>query len=73
MQHNDLLQNRPRDKERGIRKGCLENFNDFVSRWESIDELSASAHIALGTSLPLKENEKLLRQTLPMWPVGFTG
>lgn len=62
-----------RETERGVSDGRLEIFDDFLARWEPVDEVPAEDHLVLDTSRSFEETEKTLRERLPVWPPGFTS
>ena len=47
--------------------------DEFVARWELVDELDVDQHIILDTSEPLETNVEVLRQRLITWPAGFAA
>ena len=57
----------------GVSDGRLEILDDFVARWEPVDELPPAAHIVLDTSLPIAESLSRLTRSLAAWPPGLTG
>ncbi len=59
---------REREKHTGISDGRLEIFDEFVAKWQPVDELSGREHIVLDTSTPLESNLEILRQQLGGWP-----
>src|SRR5204863_8157779 len=63
---------RRRSEEPSVSDGRLEVFDDFVARWETIDEIDPKEHIVVDTSRPVAENERLLRERIPTWPPGLT-
>ena len=62
---------RERAKRASVSDGRLEIFDDFVARWEVIDELPAEEHLVLDTSAPLERNLAVLRDALRTWPPGL--
>jgi predicted kinase len=64
---------REREREQGVSDGRLEIFDEFVARWEPVEELESGEHLVLDTSQPIEETERLLRDRLRVWPRGFTG
>jgi aminoglycoside phosphotransferase family enzyme/predicted kinase len=63
---------RERATQSPVSDGRLEIFDEFVSRWEPVDELPARQHIVVDTCLSLDTNVVRLRDELPVWPDGFT-
>jgi aminoglycoside phosphotransferase family enzyme/predicted kinase len=63
---------RRRAETRTISDGRLEIFDDFLARWERIDEIAPREHVVVDTSLSIDENAKRLMDTLPSWPPGLT-
>ncbi|MCA9691608.1 MAG: AAA family ATPase [Myxococcales bacterium] len=59
---------RARAEQGGVSDGRLEILDDFLARWEEIDELAAEEHLTLDTSRPLAETLKALAAALPTWP-----
>jgi thymidylate kinase len=53
-----------RERERGVSDGRLAIFEDFMARYEPMDELSAEAHVAVDTTRPLEEVMSELRATI---------
>lgn len=64
---------RRREKGPSVSDGRLEIFDDFVARWEAVDELSAAEHVVVDTGRPLPETTAALRARLPTWPPRLTG
>ncbi|MCA9648650.1 MAG: AAA family ATPase [Myxococcales bacterium] len=64
---------RERAKHASVSDGRLEIFDDFVARWETIDELPAAEHVVLDTSRPLEDNLGRLREQVRTWPPGLVG
>lgn len=62
---------RKRAHEASVSDGRLEIFDDFVARWEPIDELPAPEHIVIDTAGPLADNLVVLRNALRTWPPGL--
>jgi hypothetical protein len=63
---------RERAKQRSVSDGRLEIFDEFLARWEPVDELPPQEHLIVDTCLPLETNVARLRNELPVWPQGFT-
>ncbi len=59
---------RRRQREVGVSDGRLEIFDDFVARWQPVEELPGDQHTAIDSSLPLADNLETLRQRLGGWP-----
>jgi predicted kinase len=62
---------RERARQTSVSDGRLEIFDDFVARWEPVDELPAEEHIVIDTSSPLADNLVVLRNALRTWPPGL--
>lgn len=62
---------RERAKRASVSDGRLEIFDDFVAKWESIEEFSAEEHIVLDTSKPVETTAARLRGSLQTWPSGL--
>jgi aminoglycoside phosphotransferase family enzyme/predicted kinase len=62
---------RERAKRASVSDGRLEIFDDFVARWQPIDELPAEEHLVLDTEGPLAESLVALRDALRTWPPGL--
>lgn len=60
-----------RAKQTSVSDGRLEIFDDFVARWEDIDELETHEHVVLDTSRPLAEGLQRLRTAVGTWPEGL--
>lgn len=60
-----------RARTASVSDGRLEIFDDFVARWEPIDELPAAEHLVIDTSGPLADNLAVLRKALRTWPPGL--
>ncbi len=56
-----------------VSDGRLALFDEFVSRWQSMDEIPEERHFVLDTSLPLTQNMQRLRSKLPVWPQGLNA
>ena len=69
----EICRQRLRERARGasVSDGRLEIFDDFVARWEPIDELPAPEHIVIDTAGPLADNLVVLRNALRTWPPGL--
>lgn len=63
---------RERAKQTSVSDGRLEIFDDFVARWEPVEELPPEEHLIVDTRIPLETNLARLRDELPVWPQGFT-
>lgn len=69
-------QDRLRERARGpaVSDGRLEIFDDFVSRWEAVDELPSSEHFVIDTTATdATDGQTLepLKRELPVWPTGI--
>ncbi len=53
-----------------VSDGRLEIFDDFVARWEPVEELDVAEHVRLDTTRPLWASLEILRRSIPSWPVG---
>ncbi len=62
---------RERAKHASVSDGRLEIFDDFVAKWEPIDEFDADEHVILDTSQPLEETIDALRSDVQTWPPGL--
>jgi uncharacterized protein len=62
---------RERAQRASVSDGRLEIFDDFIARWQPIDELPAEEHLVLDTAGPLAENLVVLRNALRTWPPGL--
>jgi predicted kinase len=62
---------RERAQRASVSDGRLEIFDDFVARWEPIDELPASEHLVIDTARPLADSLEELRNALRTWPPGL--
>jgi uncharacterized protein len=66
----DRLRARAGDRT-AVSDGRLEIFDDFVARWEAIDELDEGEHVIADTTRPHHELLADLRALLPAWPEGL--
>jgi len=62
---------RQRARAASVSDGRLEIFDDFVARWQPIDELPAREHLVIDTAGPLADNLVELRNALRTWPPGL--
>jgi len=62
---------RERAKHVSVSDGRLEIFDDFVAKWESIDELTADQHVVLDTARPVEQTLDGLRRVVATWPRGL--
>lgn len=60
-----------RARHTSVSDGRLEIFDDFVAKWEPVEELSAQRHVQLDTARPLTDTLQTLRATLQTWPEGL--
>ncbi len=60
-----------RAKGDSVSDGRLAIFDPFVARFEPMDELDASEHLVIDTSLPQEETLSSLRRALELWPRGL--
>lgn len=70
----DLCRARLRERalNDSVSDGRLEIFDEFLAKWEAVDELSEDELLIVDTSRPLDETVRFLRDRLPTWPAGFT-
>ncbi len=54
--------------EAGVSDARADLFDDFVARWEPVDELTESEHVVLDTSRSMAANVELLRSHMAPWP-----
>jgi hypothetical protein len=54
--------------EAGVSDARADLFDDFVARWEPVDELTESEHVMLDTSGSMATNVELLRARMGTWP-----
>jgi hypothetical protein len=59
---------RRRTLEAGVSDARADLFDDFVARWESVDEFIESEHVILDTSGSMAANIELLRARMGPWP-----
>lgn len=64
---------RERAKQASVSDGRLEIFDDFVAKWETIDELPADEHLVLDTARAIDANLEVLREAIRTWPPGLSG
>lgn len=62
-----------RAKQASVSDGRLEIFDDFVARWETVDELPEDEHLVLDTARSIDENLERLRDAVRTWPPGLGG
>ncbi len=69
----EVCRERLRARARGasVSDGRLEIFDDFVARWEPIDELPPDEHLVIDTAQALTDNLVVLRSALQTWPAGL--
>ncbi len=72
---HDLLRERLRRRatETSVSDGRIEIFDDFVAKWEPIDELPEDEHVVLDTSVSVERSLTALAERLPVWPPGLTA
>jgi hypothetical protein len=51
-----------------VSDGRVEILDDFVARWEPVDEVPAVQHVVLDTARPLLATRETLRTCFPSWP-----
>lgn len=61
------LRERAKDPS-AVSDGRVEIFDDFVARWEPIDELSAAEHLVIDATRSIDESLATLRGRVPTWP-----
>lgn len=57
-----------RTLEAGVSDARAGLFDDFVARWEPVDEYTESEHVILDTSEPIETNDELLRSHMATRP-----
>jgi len=62
---------RERAKHASVSDGRLEIFDDFVAKWETIDELGPDEHVVLDTAAPVEHTVAELRAVVQTWPEGL--
>jgi predicted kinase len=67
-----LIEKRLRERERttGVSDGRLEILDEFLRRFEPLDELPAAEHVVVDTALPVATGLGPLLESLPRWPDG---
>lgn len=60
-----------RAKHASVSDGRLEIFDDFVAKWETVEEFSDAEHVQLDTARPLADTLLTLRAALQTWPEGL--
>lgn len=55
-----------------VSDGRPEIFDDFLKKWEPVEELEAEEHLVVHTEEPLDAWLETLRAQLPTWPEGLT-
>jgi aminoglycoside phosphotransferase family enzyme/predicted kinase len=70
----DLCRARLRERvlEESVSDGRLEIFDDFLKKWEPVEELPEDEHLPVDTERPIEETLAWLRDQLPTWPEGLT-
>lgn len=63
---------RERAERASVSDGRLEIFDDFVARWETVDELPAEEHLVLDTSRPVEDDLAAVREVVQTWPPGLS-
>jgi len=71
----ETLRRRLRESETsgGVSDARLEILDDFIARWEEIDELPEDEHLRLDTGRPEEEVLERLRAAIPTWPGELTA
>ena len=64
---------RERETSGGVSDGRLEILDDFITRWEEIDELPEDEHLRLDTGRSEEEVLERLRAAIPTWPGELTA
>lgn len=62
---------RERAKRASVSDGRLEIFDDFVAKWENIEEFPDDEHLVLDTSKPVETTLATLRARVQTWPHGL--
>ncbi len=62
---------RERAKRASVSDGRLEIFDDFVAKWENIDEFPEHEHLVLDTAKPVETTLTTLRASVQTWPEGL--
>ena len=52
----------------GVSDARADLFDDFVARWDPVEEFTDSEHVILDTSEPMEANIALLRSRMVTWP-----
>jgi hypothetical protein len=67
-----LIEERLRERARrtSVSDGRLEILDQFLQRYEPIEELQTAEHVVLDTSLPFPESVAPALAVLPRWPSG---
>ncbi|MCA9604236.1 MAG: AAA family ATPase [Myxococcales bacterium] len=64
---------RVRDKQTSVSDGRLEIFDDFMKKWEAVEELPAEEHLVVDTAREMEGVVESLRPHLPLWPEDLTS
>ncbi len=68
----EVIRARLVERSRGasVSDGRLEILEDFLAKWEGVDELAPEEHIVLDSAQPLARSLAALRERVPVWPAG---
>ncbi len=62
-----------RARTANVSDGRLEIFDDFVARWQAVEELPKAEHSLIDTSVSLETNIAALKSRFVTWPSGLTA
>jgi aminoglycoside phosphotransferase family enzyme/predicted kinase len=62
-----------RELSTGVSDGRLEILDDFLARWEAVDELPRHQHLEIDTAVHFDVTEARLREQIALWPSRLTG
>ncbi|MCA9710558.1 MAG: AAA family ATPase [Myxococcales bacterium] len=63
---------RERATQASVSDGRLEIFDDFVARWEPVQELPPAEHLVVDTSRPIAQSLAEVREVVRTWPPGLS-
>ncbi len=63
---------RERARHASVSDGRLEIFDDFVARWQAIDEIPVGEHLVLDTSQSIDDNLAAIGEIVRTWPPGLS-
>lgn len=71
----EVCRERLRERARGpsVSDGRSDIFEDFLDRWEPVEELPAAEHLVIDTTRPFAINLEIFRAKIPGWPIGMEG